>query len=333
MAIYYVDPLSGSDVAAGTSFALAWATTQKAADTAVAGDEVRLCNTATESVATQIDFDTNSGSTLLRIKFKGFNATGTAEEYGYKLQATAAITSVLSFPGGLVDSIGFYNLIVDGNSNATYCYNDLVDGTTLILFYNSRFTNAVSHNVRNRGSMLLYNVETDNAGGNGLAHTSTNRGSYYIVGGSSHHNVGYGWNVNQSVCTVIGMAFYKNLHGLNLDNNSSNTNVQSCLFDSNTNNNGGYGYDFNQSNTEVVFFFNHNLFYNNTSGDSDQTIPGYDNITGSDPLYTSIAAGIEDYTPLAGSPLIGAGVNGSMIGALAPLPGGGGGETSHVFAS
>jgi Tfp pilus assembly major pilin PilA len=48
---YYVDPSGGNDGNAGTSFAAAWATTQHAADTAVAGDVVRLCQTATETTA------------------------------------------------------------------------------------------------------------------------------------------------------------------------------------------------------------------------------------------------------------------------------------------
>lgn len=52
MTIYYVDPVSGSNGNAGTSFALAWATTQYASNNATtAGDEVRLCATGTESPA------------------------------------------------------------------------------------------------------------------------------------------------------------------------------------------------------------------------------------------------------------------------------------------
>ena len=62
MATYYVDPDAGSDGAAGTAFGTAWATTQKALDTVAAGDEVRLCKSATETISAIIDLDTTSGT-------------------------------------------------------------------------------------------------------------------------------------------------------------------------------------------------------------------------------------------------------------------------------
>ena len=43
-----------------------------------------------------------------------------------------------------------------------------------------------------------------------------------------------------------------------------------------------------------------------------------------DPLFTSVTDGSEDFTPTTGSPLIGNGITGGMIGAVAHADGGGG---------
>jgi hypothetical protein len=91
--------------------------------------------------------------------------------------------------------------------------------------------------------------------------------------------------------------------------------------------NGGYGY--NQSLTSqypVVQVYNHH--FGNTSGGgypSDADL-GADSITG-DPLFTSTTDGSEDFTPAAGSPLVGASFAGQVIGARSAAPGGGGGGT------
>jgi hypothetical protein len=125
MATYYLDPVSGDNVNAGTSFGAAWATLQYALDTAVAGDIVRMCNTGTESTAVQVDADTNAGSADLQIHFVAADSSGNIDDTEtYTLQASSAITALLRITTGS-GGLQFRGLVLDGNSNATYClHND-----------------------------------------------------------------------------------------------------------------------------------------------------------------------------------------------------------------
>ena len=75
MTTYYLRPTNGSDAAAGTPFAAAFKTLQKCVDTAVAGDVVRMCPEATETIAAAIDFDTNAGAAGNQILFEPGNTT------------------------------------------------------------------------------------------------------------------------------------------------------------------------------------------------------------------------------------------------------------------
>ena len=88
--------------------------------------------------------------------------------------------------------------------------------------------------------------------------------------------------------------------------------------------NGGYGFYWGTASPTVDLLMDYNHTHNNTSGVTDRTggLPGDNNVTG-DPLFTSTTDGSEDFTPLTGSPLIGAGVRGAMIGAVAHADGGG----------
>ncbi|HUU90639.1 MAG TPA: hypothetical protein VM238_05445, partial [Phycisphaerae bacterium] len=58
------------------SFVAPW-TLQEAADSAVAGDEVRVCNTGAYTPAAAFNWDTNAGTYQSPISFLGYNATGT----------------------------------------------------------------------------------------------------------------------------------------------------------------------------------------------------------------------------------------------------------------
>ena len=145
MATYYVDPSGGSDLNAGTSFGAAWATTQKAADTAVSGDTVRLCKTATETISATLDIDTNNGSINTDgIQFHSYSSDGSTKEAGYKIQASAAITAVIEFTN--IDRTYWDGVTFDANNTATYVlYNIDSDGSSHNGFQNCIFENATSH--------------------------------------------------------------------------------------------------------------------------------------------------------------------------------------------
>lgn len=72
---FYVDGSVGNDANAGTSEGSgnAWATVQKAADTAVAGEIVYVKSSA--DYAEDVDFDTNTGTPGNRITFIGYTST------------------------------------------------------------------------------------------------------------------------------------------------------------------------------------------------------------------------------------------------------------------
>ncbi len=80
MTTYYVDGVSGSDGAAGTSFGTAWETIQFGLDnTLLPGDELRICATGTYTITVQVDVDTNAGTPDNYILITGANATGVVD--------------------------------------------------------------------------------------------------------------------------------------------------------------------------------------------------------------------------------------------------------------
>ena len=70
-------------------------TLQEAADQAVAGDEVRICNTGTYTPAATIDFDTNSGTHDAPIQFLGYDSAGTSREQAL-VQVSTNDTTIFS---------------------------------------------------------------------------------------------------------------------------------------------------------------------------------------------------------------------------------------------
>ena len=167
----------GSDSDDGLSFANAFATTQKAADTAVDGDFVRLCQTATESISTKIDMDRAKGTQDLGIDFISYNSTGTEESIGYTIQASASIDSILEYNGD-IDFTKWVGVIFDANSNATRCvYNAVADGADYNSFIDCVFKNASQDcwSIRSN-SWFALRCEWTGAGRYGIHHSSSNLG-------------------------------------------------------------------------------------------------------------------------------------------------------------
>lgn len=369
MAIYYVDPLSGSDAAAGTSFGTAWATTQKAADTAVAGDEVRLCATATETPAAQIDWDTNAGTNTSFITFVGADATGTPLTTGYYTISGSSLppaTSLFYWATAASQYVRFKRIRLTGATdyNVKLGPNSGSNFNTYLIFDTCRIDSATNDGIFQGFGIKNYflNCEVDSNGGSGFGVTlsNTNRaGSLSVVGGSVHDNVGAGIDIISVANFINNCLIYSNgFSGLRLGRQFENSLISNNTFYGNTVSgigdagsalsgsldgiivgntfvsNGAYGLEDNRGGG-VTAWIDYNHYYNNTSGETDFAggTPGDNNQSG-DPLFTSTTGGSEDFTPTSGSPLIRTYVNQGNIGAVANTStgGGGGGGTAHTFA-
>jgi len=183
-------------------------------------------------------------------------------------------------------------------------------------------------------------------GGNGFEH---GRGAAFHYC-SSYNNGGDGYRVASgaaddhvySNCLAFdngGDGFYSQANDAFWDDQ--------CIVNCTSTNNGGYGYSFRLAthttaeqlhiNMAIGFCHSHGNTLGHTNlpetfGVDFMDFAGLDDtfITG-DPLFTSTSLGSEDFTPQAGSPLIGAGAGGSTIGPENPVGGGGGSPVTRSW--
>ena len=347
MTTYYVDPSAGNDGNAGTAFGTAWLTTQKALNTAVAGDTVNLCATATESITATMAANTNSGGIITPIKFVAANSSGTVDGTKYTIQTTSGTAAMLTF-SGTVTYMAWEDVIFDGNSKAANCVlNSANDTSSLHMFTRCQMKNATSDGINVRGSIvapyewIFVGCEINNNGGAGINNNTGNRGGVTLHDCSVHHNTGVGCDVNcwwyirdcliyrngaggilgesnSGRMVVLNTVFHANTtFGIQFFNGTSRNNYQIVgnVFSSNST----YGIQYQAGNGLVCTFCDYNCAYNNTSGATDLSgnlLTGSHNVT-SDPSFYSTTNNSEDFRLNAGSPLIGAGANGTNIG---PMP-------------
>lgn len=363
MATLYVRPVNGSDANDGLSYANGFLTTQKAADTAVAGDTVRLCKEATETTAAQIDFDTNIGSEegKQQIVFESYSSDGSVREDGYTVQASASIAGGI-FNFAASEHIEIRGVDLDGNSNAAHCVGSTQTVLENVVFENCRMFGATSHGVQanwnsaspDYQSALFINCEVFDNGGGGIIVTNPVDGGMTVIGCVVHDNGSHGILLEGTggAGIVKGCEVYDNA-GIGI---ATNNGVQAAQISGNTifgndshgiqlggsltelNNihhnslvsNGGYGIFFDGFNDQQYIDYNH--FHANTSGQTDlASTPGENNTSG-DPLFASTTDGSEDFTPASNSPLAGAGVLGTDIGARKAASGGGGSPVTRGYA-
>lgn len=364
MTTYYLNPVSGNNGNAGTSFGAAWATLQYAMDNATtAGDIVICCNTGTESTAAQIDADTNSGSASQYIKFVAGDASGNIDPAErYTVQASAAITAVLSIAGAThANYLYFRGIIFNANSNATYAVanptNDITNNSHV--FQDCTATGATSHGwyLRSVNSWRMLNCHAYLNGGAGVAGAAASRGACQWVGGSIHDNTGNGINLTRANSRCSAVLIYDNGgDGVNIESGASQASIEWCTIYGNTGDgidqgtagatqitlisntitaNGGWGVNASTSAAQIdriIPWDYSNIDGSNTSGTTNRSggLPG-DNNTTTDPAFTSVTDGSEDFEPTSSSPLIQAGPNASNVGAVgnAVGAGGGGGLLTH----
>ena len=107
MAKYYVDPVSGSDAAAGTSFVTAWKTTAYAVSQAIQDDIIALCATGIETLTATITWSAK------RLFLVGHSATGTNDGTMYQVRGPAGGSI---FSGSGASNLVNIELLLDGTT-------------------------------------------------------------------------------------------------------------------------------------------------------------------------------------------------------------------------
>jgi hypothetical protein len=324
MATYYVRPTNGNDANDGLSFAAAWQTTQKAASVAVLGDTVYLCAEAPEPIGATVTLPD-------AVNWIGCNASGVADGTTYAYQIAASVTGFIparnqitnvAYSGNSADSIA-----AGEGANATWSgcsfdgFEHVFSFATANSAVNARcfdceFANVSSY-VCNNGSNRVSGMFQGC-----LFRASVNR--IYAAGPATVWLVSCivlcpinGVVTNYGNPVLIGNVFWASPVVIG---DRSTSNIIPLIINNVFANSASYGISWRDANPSRPMALKHNLFYNNTSGDLGTPPAGVylddTNIVGQDPLFVSTVPGSEDFTPLPGSPLIGAGLNGTTIGAL-----------------
>lgn len=341
MATFWVMPTIGNDANAGTSAGAAWATVQKALDTAVAGDTVRLCKSGDDVTSAVIDADTNAGTATNPIRFVSYDAPGDTPEDGFEIRASASMANLLLFAAASKHT-HWTGVRINANGNATIGLNNTVDGSDSHTFTRCDVFGATGDGVQSRTNGLstawkFIDSDIRDNGGAGVVSHVNNRGDVVLVGTRIRNNGGAGVSLRR-VCQMFRCIVSGNgADGVVAGTSSfSGSTINGCTFHGNTGDgldiaatdvsdvsvaetaftsNGAYGVNTGADASRLRLWLR-NHANGNTSGAADATLPG--TITG-DPLYADAGAG--DFTPGAGSPLIGAGMGGHDIGAFAGASG------------
>ncbi len=318
-------------------------TLQEAADTAVTSDTVLMMNTGTYAPGAPVDFDTNVGTAILPINFRGANADGSDDGTiilidGAGIGAAETIFN-LNLTGNhlILDNVKFQNATQSNMYTAltvymvaTNCFfNDsdvygveCFNTTAAIKFIDCEIADNDSHGVYEpvaRGGNEYWRCNVHDNGGDGLhitAESAVNPASSRIMNTLIYANTGAGIYIegvaDYEHVTISGCVIALNTgDGIEFEHNNSgwflleNTIIRS---------NGGYGINTNSGTNDIFISIRNNCTNNNTSGHIDingNVLPGPDNIT-SDPKFVNEGAGVEDFHLQSDSPCIAAGIDGGI---------------------
>lgn len=346
MTTFFVRQSGGSDANDGLTFANGWATLQKAADTAVAGDEVRVASDGTYLPGITTEFDINAGTPRNPIKFRGAGPLG--EDDG----------SVVTFDGSTVSPLGaivrigaaasphiaaniwFEGFRFTGGANRNIWIENDQRG---ILFDRCRIDNAVQDGLifnEPNAFCSFVDCQFDNNGGDGISSQSGGpNGRVFAINCAFHDNTGDGINDAISISLQQCWVYKNGGHGVFSVEVNPDIQIANCVFDANTGdglrlrsitvsgdrgllliqnnlitNNGGWGISFEGDPCEGLI--GNNLYFNNTSGEvsidgtTEDTFADFDTMGTSidaDPQYLDTGNGTEDYRVAAGSPALEAG--------------------------
>lgn len=334
----------------------------------VAGDQAHICATGTYTPTVRTDIDWGNATRGSEKRLKGVAARGLDDGTQVTVSGSSlgASTDLFIFTNGSSDYAVMENMRITAATRHGI-YHDEV--TTLISLVNVRVDNCTTNGVHfarsNAQGLIIVNSEFDNNGGDGIGTNAAGQAHINATCCSFHDNTGNGCESKDQPAIWVDCLFFKNGgKGLVVEYDSNMLSmfaILGCTFQGNTGDNidiatdvslliaknntssgsGGYGWNFNGGDPETIcLYFDYNHTHNNTSGASDVTLPGENNITG-DPLFESTTGGSEDYEPGSSSPLIGAGLPGVIqsgaggtgyrdIGALQrEMAAGGGGTTGR----
>ena len=319
MSTYYVSAASGSNGNAGTSEGAAWATIDKAMNTAVAGDKV------------WVKTDGN------------YNETATIDT------AATAITPII-FEGYTSSTGDNGQAIINGQSTRVNCVDTTLGGSigVFYVFKNFRFTGATSDGIAitTIQNFTFKNCKFDTNGNNGISI----RGAIFEKCEFSS-NTSMGCNVSSLPSAFIGCKFYSNgTYGLStgdntvvlysefFSNGSDNMSIGSadvitvvagCTIDGD-NKDSNTGITLNSAANLCVIV--NNVIYDcvtglsSSAGNRGERVISRNNLVNANttayvdsetftgeitsaPQFVNEVGGA-DYTPAIGSPLINAGLNG-----------------------
>jgi len=317
-------------------------TLQEAFDNVAAGDDVTVWADASYSITVQIDIDTTAGTAAAPILIKGANSSGTVDGTRPHIQATSSISRIFNLSPTFANYYHYTDLDLDANSLSGRCIQGTSAATSGSVYERLTIRNATSagFQVRTPGNLLkscsihgnFKGIQTTNTDlptivdcdindntSDGIH--SQNNGHVFLIYGCRIFSNGTGITLtigNNRSCNIVNNTFYDNVNGINLTTDL----VPGAVIANNSfYNNTGFGIDTNANEINIAFI-DHNHYEGNTSGESDITTPGSNNISG-DPLFTDV--GNDDFTPTSSSPLIAAGFVSQTIGAIGAAGGSGGG--------
>lgn len=229
---YFVRPINGSDAAAGTSFAAAFKTLQKALDTAVAGKKIGVCAEADEVLTAAVDDDTNVGTASAQIDIISLNASGERDGTRYVLDGNSAVVNCLVLNG---NGTRYKNYIGLEFKNATGA------GVTTAVAVASTGVNFFGCHSHNNGGIgfdsgvantyIVYNsCSAYLNGGHGFGCTATSVGP--MTKCTSFLNAGSGFYFGVNAQTFICCLSFKNT-GNGIEGLSGRCVLYACVIDGN----------------------------------------------------------------------------------------------------
>jgi hypothetical protein len=312
-----------------------------------------------------ININNISGSTTTKVRTISCDSSFIRSDGAVTIDTASAITAILQFFTASTYT-QWYGFDLDGGDSATDVIFSADDNSVYHVFENCEIHNATRHNINVRGSVVFtwFFMNCNNhhagngitAGSNGINHSSGNRGSFLVEGGSIHDCGGNAWEINNATGILKNTRVYNNLENGMLfgSNTTGRIIVANNTFFSNGNGTGSgiklsndtgdngyiihnnsfvdnvdYGIEFQHDTPNVCIYLDFNHFDGNGTAATDLTgtIPSQNDISG-DPGFVSETPGETGFLRPGESSILndaGVGGTGDTIGALCAEAGGGAG--------
>lgn len=341
MTTFFVRPVNGSDAADGLTFATAKRTFAAAvALVSAAGDIIRCCVEGTETLSGTPVSCTGFGTVENPVVVEAADdVDGSPLTDGtlYDLYQPGQTQDVIQTSTGGAWRFRYFQ-VRGGNQGI-----DLGSGTNSVYFEYGRVTacNVGVYGAAGGAAFDAFNTDIDNCTTWGARQSTSSRFQFRGVGCRIFNNGAGGLWSGQSIIAISCLFYGNGGNAIEADSACNLTLIQCTIHDNDGDgvywenddsgrvvncsitSNGGYGINFGSANYSQSV--NHCLINGNTSGGMNGELSDYHNVNGqtSAPMYAD--AGSADFKPASGSPLIGNGAIGGMIGAIAHDEGGGGG--------